>query len=116
MESNSSRNSRDYWGNQQVRANVQKKYLQKFNDLHDLFHSLDRRRVQHQVEKIKLHRQVTQDEVHRLRKIRVVRKAFLRISATLSGQMEAQRQPKCKQMQCLRVVERLFLQCHVQAN
>lgn len=80
------------------------------------FTSLERRRVQHQVEKIKLHRQVTQDAVHRQRKIQVVRKAFLKILAILSGQMEAQRQLKCKQMQCLRVVERLFLQCHVQAN
>lgn len=76
----------------------------------------DRRRVQHQVEKIKLHRRVTQDEAHRQRRAQVVRKAFLKISATLSGQMEVQRQPKCKQMQCSRVVELFLLQCHDQAN
>lgn len=35
MESNSSRNSRDYWGNQQVRVNLRKK--KEFNDLHELF-------------------------------------------------------------------------------
>lgn len=116
MESNSSKNSRDYWGNQQVRKKLNAKFIELFFKNHFLLLTIRRRQVQRRVEKIRIHRQATRDEVLHQRKARVERRAFHKTLVILSEQqMELQRRLKCKQMQCLRVavVVRSFLQCNI---
>lgn len=76
-----------------------------------------RLQVQHRVVRIKHHHQVTRDEARHLLKAQVEQKEFHRTSATLSEQMEAQQQLKCRQMQCSWVVEQLTYRLfHVQVN
>lgn len=116
MESNSSKNSRDYWGNQQVRKKLNAKFIELFFKNYFLLLTIRRRQVQRRVEKIRIHRQATRDEVLHQRKARVEQRAFHKTLVILSEQqMELQRRLKCKQMQCLRVavVVRSFLQCNI---